>query len=413
MLRLFLPLAALFAGAAIYLAGHGLLTTLVPVRLTMLNASVEAVGLVGAGYYFGLMIGARWCPVFIRRVGHVRSFAGFAAVLAALSLALPLAPDPWAWLALRIATGVAIAAINLVIESWLTTAAPADWRGRVLATYMVVYYAAFGGGQFLLHAWPVEGFQLFSLGALLIALAIVPVVLTRVEAPTLGEQAPMTLAALARLSPLAFATAIATGLLLGAFYGLAPVWLIDEGIEPAETGVYIAAAVFGGLALQWPIGLLSDRVDRRIVIVGTAAAAGVLAAAIAVVGGDDPMVLAVLLAGLGGAMFTLWPVAVAHAADFLRGAGAMVGLSAGILMVYSIAAVAGPIVAGFAQSELGGGTLFWFMAGVALLLAAFGAWRSTRRPTPPAEERVPYVALPRTTPTVGELDPRADDPAAS
>jgi len=412
MLRLFLPLAALFAGAAIYLAGHGLLTTLVPVRLAMLNAPVMAVGLVGAGYYFGLMIGARWCPVFIRRVGHVRSFAGFAALLAALSLAPPLVPDPWAWLALRLAAGIVIAGINLTFESWLTAAAPSDWRGRVLATYMVVYYAAFGGGQFLLETWPVDGFHLFSLGALLIALAIVPVVMTRVAAPEFGEHRPMTILALARLSPLAFATAIATGLLLGAFYALAPVWLIDEGISPAETGTYIAAAVFGGLALQWPIGFLSDRIDRRIVIVGTAGAAGVLAAAVAATGTDDPVVLAILLAGLGGAMFTLWPVALAHAADFLRGAGAMVGLSSGILLVYSIAAVAGPIVAGFAQSELGGGPLFWFMALVALALAAFGAWRSTRRPTAPAAERVPYVAMPRTTPTVGELDPRADEPGA-
>lgn len=277
---------------------------------------------------------------------------------------------------------------------------------------MVVYYAAFGGGPFLLETCPVDGFQLFSLGALLIALAIVPVVLTRIEAPVLGEQTPMTIASLARLSPLAFATAIATGLLLGPFYGLPPVWLIEEGIPPAETGTHIAAAVFGGLALQWPIGLLSDHIDRRIVIVGTAGAAGVLAAGVAVVGADDPLALALLLAGLGGAMFTLWPVALAHAAEFLRGAGAMIGLSSGILLVYSIAAVAGPIVGGLAQSEPGGGALFWFMAAVALALAAFGAWRSIRRPTAPAAERVPYVAMPHTTPTVGELDPRADEPRA-
>jgi MFS family permease len=406
------PLTTLFLGTAILVAGHGLLTTLVPIRVNQLGASAAMAGAIATGYFIGLLVGAWYNPKIIHRVGRIRALAGFAAIFAATSLLLPLAPIPAVWILIRAVAGACLAGLTLVIESWLNAVATSRQRGRILAVYMIVFYGAFGGGQFLLSAYDPAGFELFALAAILLGMSLVPIVLTRTEAPTVAAPAPLSVSELLRVSPLAVVGSISSGIILGAFYGLAPLFAVARDLPPGGVALFMAAAIFGGLALQWPIGLLSDRIDRRSVILGATAATAVASGGIALVpDGADALLLA-FVALFGGVSFTLYPLSLAHAGDRLPSSEDMVGLSSGMLLLYSVGAAVGPLAAGLMFGMLDGGGLFLFTAAVAAATVAFGAWRVRRKAPTTAAEQVAFVAVPRTSPAGAELDPRQEEAQA-
>jgi MFS family permease len=403
------PLATLFLGTAILVAGHGLLTTLVPMRVSQLGANAGMAGAIATGYFIGLVLGAWYNPTIIHRVGRIRALAGFAAIFAATSLLLPLAPWPAVWILIRIVAGACLAGLTLVIESWLNTVASKAQRGRVLAIYMIVFYGAYGGGQFLLSAYDPAGFELFAVAAILLGMSLVPIVLTRTEAPQVSAPAPLNVSELLRVSPLAVVGALASGMILGAFYGLAPLFAVTRGLSADGVAFFMAAAIFGGLVLQWPIGLLSDRIDRRAVILGAALATTVASAAIAVVPGGAMLFLLLLVAVFGGVSFTLYPLALAHAGDRLTNNEDMVSLSSGMLLLYSVGAAIGPLVAGQIFDLFDGGGLFLFGAVVAAGTAAYGIWRMQQAEPVNVAEQVSFVAVPRTSHASSELDPRQGD----
>ncbi len=403
------PLLTLLLGTAIMVAGHGLLTTLVPVRVDLLGASPATAGAIAAGYFVGLVVGAWYNPRIIHRVGRIRALAGFAAIFAATALLLPLAPLPAAWILIRAIAGACLAGLTLVIESWLNAVASSAQRGRVLAIYMIVFYGAFGGGQFLLSAYDPAGFELFAVAAILLGMSLVPIVLTRTEAPAVTAPAPLNLREMMRVSPMAVFGAIASGIILGSFYGLAPLFAVARGLSTGSVAFFMAAAIFGGLALQWPIGMLSDRIDRRSVILGAAAASAAVSAAIAFMPAGGGLALLGLVALFGGVSFTLYPLSLAHAGDRLVNNEDMVGLSSGMLLLYSVGAVLGPLVAGTLFPFRNGGGLFLFTAATAAGTVLFGLWRVYRAPPASAEEQVAFVAVPRTSPAGTELDPRQPD----
>lgn len=400
------PLTTLFLGTAILVAGHGLLTTLVPIRVNQLGSSAGMAGAIATGYFIGLLVGAWYNPRIIHGVGRIRALAGFAAIFAATSLLLPLAPWPAAWILIRAVAGACLAGLTLVIESWLNAVTNSRQRGRVLAIYMIVFYAAFGGGQFLLSAYDPAGFELFAVAAILIGMSLVPIVLTRTEAPRVAARTPLGVSELLRVSPLAVVGSVASGLILGAFYGLAPLFAVARELPPSGVALFMAAAIFGGLALQWPIGLLSDRIDRRSVILGAAAATAIASTAIVLLPSGGGTLLLLSVAVFGGVGFTLYPLSLAHAGDRLPNDGDMVGLSSGMLLLYSIGAAVGPLVAGQMFGLFEGGGLFLFAAIVAAATAVFGLWRVREVPPPLAGEQVSFVAVPNTTPACAELDPR-------
>jgi MFS family permease len=403
------PLATLFLGTAILVAGHGLLTTLVPMRVTQLGANAGMAGAIATGYFIGLVLGAWYNPTIIHRVGRIRALAGFAAIFAATSLLLPLAPWPAVWILIRVVAGACLAGLTLVIESWLNTVASSAQRGRVLAIYMIVFYGAYGGGQFLLTAYDPAGFELFAVAAILLGMSLVPIVLTRTEAPQVSAPAPLNVSELLRVSPLAVVGALASGMILGAFYGLAPVFAVTRGLSPDGIAYFMAAAIFGGLALQWPIGLLSDCIDRRAVILGAAVATAVASAAIVVIPSGALTLLLLLVAVFGGVSFTLYPLSLAHAGDRLVNNEDMVGLSSGMLLLYSVGAAIGPLVAGQIFDLLDGSGLFLFGAVIAAGTAAYGFWRMQQAEPVSAEQQVSFVAVPRTSHASSELDPRQKD----
>jgi MFS family permease len=403
------PLTTLFLGTSILVAGHGLLTTLVPIRVNQLGSSAEMAGAIATGYFIGLLVGAWYNPKIIHRVGRIRALAGFAAIFAATSLLLPLAPFPPIWILIRAVAGACLAGLTLVIESWLNAVATSRQRGRVLAVYLIVFYAAFGGGQFLLSAYDPAGFELFAVAAILLGMSLVPIVLTRTEAPRVTAPAPLNLSEMVRVSPLAVAGSVASGLILGSFYGLAPLYAVARELSPNGVALFMAAGIFGGLVLQWPIGLLSDRIDRRSVMLGTAAATAVASIVIVALPIGAKALLLIAVALFGGVAFTLYPLSLAHAGDRLAKNADMVGLSSGMLLLYSVGAAIGPLVAGQMFGLFEGGGLFLFTALVSIATAGFGLRRMREAPAPAAAEQVSFVAGPSTSPSGAELDPRQEE----
>lgn len=402
------PLSTLFLGTAILVAGHGLLTTLVPIRVDRLGSSAALTGAIATGYFIGLIVGALYNPRIIHRVGRIRALAGFAAIFAATALLLPLVTWPPIWIVIRAVAGICLAGLTLVIESWLNAVTGSAHRGRVLAIYMIVFYGAFGGGQFLLFAYEPDGFELFALAAILLGMSLVPIVLTRTEAPPVAAPAKLDLMKLMRVSPMAVCGSIASGIILGSFYGLAPLFAVVKGLSTDGVALFMAAAIFGGLALQWPIGMLSDRIDRRTVILGTATMSALASAAIAFIPTSAELLQLAAIAVFGGATFTLYPLSLANAGDRLANDD-VVALSSGLLLLYSMGAAIGPLLAGQIFPLLNGGGLFLFTALVGAVTVGFGLWRIRRNAGSSVEDQVAFVAVPRTSAAGAELDPRKQE----
>ena len=400
--------AALLLGGAILVMGNGLIGITLPIRLDLEGVRTEIAGLVLSAYYAGFVVGSFYGQRIIGRVGHIRAFAAFAGLLAASTLIYPLWFSPGSWAALRAINGFCMAALFAAIESWLNLRSTTESRGRILSFYMVATYLGSGAGQFLVNAWGVRGIELFCLGAALLSLSLVPVTLTHADGPDMGQPRPLGLLRLLRISPLGVVGACGAGLLSGAFYSLGPIFGASEGLSVFEVSVFMGVMVFGSLALQWPIGRLSDRFDRRTVLL-------VMLLATALVcllqygwsvreGGVLPMMILVGL--FGGAASTVYPLAVAHAFDWVA-RDRMVAASSGLLLAWAAGATAGPILGSLLMQRLGDAALFLFLALVALLLAAFTGYRMLRRAALPAREQAPFVPLSTTAGVSGQLDPRA------
>lgn len=401
--------AALLAGTAILQLGNGALNTLLSLRMGLAGFPSFAVGPVMSAYFIGIILGVFYGHRLIAGVGHIRAFAVLAAVMSAATLAHPFAVSPLPWAALRLLEGVCMAGLFMCVESWLSLRSTNEVRGRVFSLYMVAVYLAQGLGQFLINVSDPTGFGLFVISSMLVSLAIVPIAAARVEAPSLPAPSRLGFRALHRISPLGVFGSCASGAMLGAFYGLGPYFAHKSGLGLAGTAQFMGAAILGGLILQWPIGRLSDRFDRRAVIAVLCFAIAAASVAMMLLAGGGPVLMLVSAGVFGGAVFTLYPLSVAHTNDFIDAAD-LVQASGGLIFAYGVGAIGGPLAASAAMAALGPVGLFAFIAGMGAFSALYAFWRMSRRPAPGPEERGPFRPLPRTTPVAAELDPRAPPP---
>ncbi|WOF44719.1 MFS transporter [Sphingopyxis indica] len=406
------PVRSLLIAIFVMMAGSGFLSTLIGLRLERAGSGTMVIGLVATAYFGGLVLGALRAGGIVRRVGHIRAYAAFVALLSASTLTYALFQQPLLWGALRFIDGLCVAGVFICVESWLNDRAEPETRGTILAFYMVSLYSGQALGQLLLRSGNTAPQIPFELASILISLAIIPVCLTRSHAPALEEAASLPLRRLFEASPLGVVGAGITGLLLGAFYGLAAIYARRLGLSLADTATFMMIVILGGVALQWPLGRLSDRYDRRRVIVGGFAMTLAVSAGLAL----QPLGIVLLALGFlfGGLSFALYPLSVAHANDRLL-PSERVTASGQLVLLYSAGAAAGPIAGATAMTIAGAGGLFLFIALAAAAMLAFGLWRLAATDAVPAEAQQDFQILPRTTPTAALLDPAFpdDDDAAA
>ncbi|NMG47883.1 MFS transporter [Azoarcus communis] len=401
MLPHLLPIGALLAGIALLLLGTGLLNTVLALRGSLEGYSDATLGLIGSAYFIGFFAGTFVAPPLIRRMGHVRAFAFFAAATAGCVLLHALLVSAPVWFGLRIVTGIALVGLYTVIESWLNSQAPTERRGQVFAIYMAVNLGALALAQQLLRLGTPAEFGLFAIAAIFVCLAVMPVTATLLPPPTLTHTPRLSLHALWRAAPVACAGAVLSGLAMGAFWGMSAVYGGRIGLDDNGVALLVTLSILGGALGQWPIGRFSDRTDRRRAL-GLVAGAACLAALLwAVLGSTGE---AVLIAGalFGAAAFALYPIVVAHLIDHLAHEDILSG-NAGLLLLHGAGAAVGPAVAGSLMGWLGPIALPLHFALMLAPLSAFALWHARRGADEIVEEAAHFMPMLRTSPTVLEM----------
>jgi MFS family permease len=414
MVKVVGALGAVLFGMGFLLLGNGLFGTLTALRMTHENFSAAAIGIVIAAHSIGFAAACLTSTRLIEAVGHIRVFAGFAAVLSVCCLCFPVAVDPIAWIILRLIFGYATAAVFMVGESWLAGAAPADGKGKIFAVYMIVNKGGFGVGQLLIMLGEPSSDRMFMLAAALYAICLMPIALARIKAPEGIGSEPLGLGALYRLSPVGVVGAVGAGATNSSLLGLGPVFADGLGMTLTQVSFFMAIFLAGSLVLQIPIGRLSDRFDRRTVLFSVTLITAAACVGMAFTTTSGHMTLATLLmlsALVGGLSATIYPIAMTHANDHAK-PEQTVALHAGLLLFFAIGASIGPIAASLTMEAIGPGGLFAFGACVYVMLALFTVFRMTRRAPLPEDQQTDFVAMPQTSmtsPNVAGLDPRNED----
>lgn len=400
---------SLLAGTAAFTIGNSLLGLVLPFRMEAAGYPVVLTGAIMAAYYFGLALGGLRGKRVIFRIGHIRAFAVFAALTAATTLAYDAFFNPLAWLIFRVVNGFCIAGLTATIESWLNTKSNNQTRGRVLGFYMLTIYLAIALGQTLVSLADVGASDLFMLAASLIVLSLIPVAMTSLGEPNLSDSRVLNVKDLYSASPVGVVGAGVAGLMVGSFYALGAVFAIKIGLSVSEAALFMSVVVLGGLILQVPIGVLADRYDRRIVMSGALMGVGVAWATLAGVVATGLPFTALLIMALvfGGAMSSVYPLCVAQTFDRLE-RRYYIAAAGRLLMIYSIGATIGPLIASGLMSIYGPSSFFLFEGMISVLYAAFVLVYASRRPSLPADQREKYIPLPDVTPIAMGLDPRTD-----
>lgn len=394
------PLLSLF----IFMLGNGLFTTLVVVRLHLEGASSLVIGAMTAAYYLGLGLGSFRIEPFIVRVGHIRAFAAFASTLAVVSTLQGLLSNPLFWLVLRLMGGFATAGLFVVIESWLLAQSTIQTRGQILAIYMVSLYAAQALGQLLINLGDPHSLLLFTLSAMLCSLSVIPVAMTYVSSPHAEEPSQLSFKKLYRVSASGVIGCFCSGLILGSIYGLLPLYVSQQDGDTRVVSLVMACVIFGGMALQYPVGRISDFVERRLVLMVISLLCVVICVLYIMLFSSHWAVYSLSFL-LGGMTFTLYPLSISHACDQLPSEDIVAGTQ-GLLLAYSIGATLGPIMAPLSMHLLGPNGLFFYFISIAGFAAVFFAWRKTQKLGAPQEEH--FISIPQTSPIMSELDPRAE-----
>jgi MFS family permease len=382
--------AILLFGYAILITGNGLLGTLISLRLIQQQTPSLVVGVVQSAYYIGFMVGALWGGGLIGRVGHHRAFVTFAAVSACCALGYAAWNSAATWAALRFVMGFCLVGIFTVVESWLHQSASNAQRGRVFSAYMITNYMGVGTGQFLISLADPAGFALFSLVSALFSASLIPVALAgNAPVPTTPMEAPESsggsrlarglsgLSTVYRWAPLGVYGCLAAGLLNSGFYTMQPVFMRRLGYSVTDVSHFMGFALLAALLPQWPVARLADLFDRRIVILSITALAAVCSLLLFVLpGGTLVEVLGYVYVSV---VFSLYGVVTSYVNDCIP-AGQRIAVSAGLLLIFSLGASAGPTLASALMGLAGPGGLYLFTLLVTGTLA--GLALSSLRATP-------------------------------
>ncbi len=384
---------ALLLGLGLLMLGHGLQGTLLGLRASLEGFPTATTGLVMTGYFSGFVIGSILVPRLVRNVGHVRVFAALASLASVVILVHALYTLPAAWFVLRVVTGVCFAGLYLITESWLNDVATNETRGQLLSVYMVVMMSGVGLGQLLLNVADPRGYELFVLVSVLVSIAVVPMLLSASQAPAYSAPEPISIKRLYQASPLGIVGSVATGLTQGSFFGMGAVYANAIGLSVAQVAWLMTAFSLGAVVLQWPLGWLSDAMDRRKIIVGATGASAVLGFAAIPAAAHSPAALIGVVAVYGGISIPLYSLFIAHTNDHLE-PPQRVAASAGLVMMNGVGAAIGPMLCALAMDAGGDHGFLVFLGMVHAAVTGFGLWRMLRRPPVPLAEQHHYAPVP-------------------
>jgi len=402
-------LSALILSIILLVSGNAFLMTLLGIRLSIEQVAPDVIGWVLVCYSIGFVLGTLYVHRVIGRVGHIRAFAVFAAMAAVASLMYPMAVSMVFWAFLRVLSGFSIAGVLVVIESWFSSRATNANRGALFAVYQIVFYLSAAGGQLVVNVGDPANFMPFSLAAILLTLALVPLSLTRMEAPAIEQASRMSIFTLARQSFSGVAGALICGVMIGGFYALGPVYATLVGLDVAKTSTFMASAIVAAMILAWPLGRVCDRFDRRRVMFWVALVAAAAAGAVGVLETTNLAMLTLLVGLFTGLSASVYPIAVAITNDRME-TSRIVSASATLLLSYGVGSVIGPIVMAELIGLLGPRGLFLGNAGFLVLLALITSYRISHTEDVPVADQEHFVpAMPETSPVLTELDPRNEE----
>ncbi|HMM09175.1 MAG TPA: MFS transporter [Paracoccus solventivorans] len=389
----------LLLGILLFMVGNGMQGTLLGVRGGIEGIPTSLMSVVMAGYFGGFVLGSLAVPPMIQRVGHVRVFAALGSLISAVLILYAAAPHWIAWAVLRLLIGFCFCGVYITAESWVNASATNETRGQAMSAYFIMQMLGLVTGQALLNVGDPAGWMLFVIPSVLVSLAFTPILLAQVQAPRFEQIKPMSLPRLYRASPLGCVGIFLVGGVFSALLGMGSVWGAVIGLDVKQISAFVAAISVGGLLAQYPIGWLSDRLDRRKLIIALSGFGAVVAAAVAMaeLGIWGYLLAAALVGGVANPVYALL---IAYTNDFLD-ASDMAAASAGLLLVNGAGSVFGPILTGWLMTLIGPEG-FWIYMGVLLaMLTAYGGWRMTQRATPSLDQNF-AVLLPAATPVAVE-----------
>ena len=396
------PLLPLLIAAGILLAGNGLQGTLIALRGQQEGFSTGLIGIIGAAYFAGFFLGCMMITQMLRAVGHIRCFAALAAIAASGTLALVLFIDPVAWIALRFLIGFCFAGLFTVMESWINSSVGNSTRGRATSVYRVIDLVGTTLSQFMIPLFGTNGFTIFGVMAIMITLSMVPVSLGDRSNPSPPKELKLDLKSVWLISPLACIGSAVAGLANSAFRLVGPLYAQSIGLSVSQIATFISLGVIGGVVLQYPLGSLSDRWDRRKVLLITSGAAMLSALSIALMTESGAFVHFVLIFIFSAFAMPIYSLAAAHGNDN-AGEGGYVKVAAALMFFYAIGAVVGPLASSLLLTQFGNPALFYYLAGVYAFFIAVTLYRMRVRAAPPPEERGRFTALIRTSPFFARL----------
>ena len=395
---------ALFFGFAIICLGHGLQGTLLGVRSVLEGFSYVATGIIIAGYFIGYFAGSIIIPIFLKRVGHIRVFAALASLASIAILLHSFFLDPHSWFFIRILTGISLSGIFIIMESWLNEKSTNQTRGKLLSIYMIVTFVFVGLGQFLLNLSDPAKIDLFILISILLSFALLPILLSTTEQPNVSNPKRISLKEFFVISPLGFVSALFIGLTHSVVFGYGAVYAASKQFEVFEISIFMVIITTFGALSQWPVGYLSDKIDRRIILIGATLLAAVLSLLIVVSSYLSLLLFFILVALYSCTSLPMYSLAVAHINDFLQ-SDEIVAASSTFSILVGIGSIVGPIFVSNLMTLMGSNGYFIYLFIIHGVLGLFGLYRIAKR-TKPTDIESQYVPLPRNiTPAGMELNP--------
>ncbi|UWR44647.1 MFS transporter [Phaeobacter inhibens] len=393
MVRSLLPLSALLMGSAFLLFAGGVNGLILPIRGEAEGFTAASLGLLGTGWAVGYVAGCMRTPALVARVGHIRAFGAMCAIAAIAVLLSLVLITPWVWIPVRALSGFCFAGAAMIVESWLNERADASSRGRIFGIYTMVNLAATTAGQMVLTLGDSNGYFFFVLAAMVYCLALLPTAISATTTPRPLTQVSLDLRGLWKNSPIAVFAVLMVGVSNAAFGTLAAVYAARIQLELDDIAFFASIPILAGAAMQIPVGIASDKFDRRKVLIGVTVFALLADALFLFTGATQPLVVLALSALFGATVFSMYPVIVAHANDHAE-PGTFIQVSGGLLLVFGIGSIVGPTVAGFAMTSFGATSLFAITGVAHILLVLFALLRLKIAPPVTAENKALFQAKP-------------------